>query len=433
MKNLWHISAPPSQPGGLLPSTVRTDVCIVGGGFTGCSAAYHLAARGVSVTLIEANILGHGCSGRNSGNLNPGLWLQPSQVEKALGPHFGQRLNELLRPGPEYVQQLVKRHAIECQLNTSGTLHCAHSQSGLKELRQRLEGHLEQGYEAELLDARETALRIGTDVFYGSLLNKSAAWIQPLAYLRGLAAAAVSAGAAIYENCAAQSVVRKNNTWSTRTATGEVESDALLIATNAYHSGMAFGSNARFAPLWYFNLATDPLDAHRFSSLLPNREGCWDTAPVMTSFTRDERGRLVLGSVGRLDGPGGRAHLAWARRRIGQLFPDLAGVPLTFSWNGSIAMTRDHLPHLVDLGPKALGIYGYNGRGIATGTLFGRVLADYALSGDADALPLPLSHAKPARIFNLQSAYYELGATAYHMVSGWSRKVAPHTASRAFH
>ncbi|MEY4416352.1 MAG: hypothetical protein RIQ53_3645 [Pseudomonadota bacterium] len=425
---LWAASAPPAPPAGPLTADLSgaqaVDVVIIGGGYTGCSAALHLAEGGARVALLEARALGHGGAGRNVGLVNAGLWVMPEVLPQVLGPVHGPRLLQLLGDGPRTVFELIARHGIACEAVHRGTLHCAVGASGLTELHQRARQWQALGAPVTVLDAARTAERTGTPAYAGSLLDLRAGTVQPLAYVRGLAAAAQRAGAQLYVGSRA---VRAEATgtaqqpgWCLHTDTGgRVQARWVLVATDAYtgEHGLWPALQTEQVSLPYFNLATEPLTPRQAAGLLPGGEGAWDTRQVLTSFRMDAAGRLVFGSVGALQGSGRAVHTAWARRAMARLFPQLRGVALQHAWHGTIGMTHDAIPRLHTLAPQVLAVAGYNGRGISPGTVMGRALARHILGLDApDALPLPFSTPEPERWRTLRTAGYEAGAQAQHLV-----------------
>jgi glycine/D-amino acid oxidase-like deaminating enzyme len=415
-RNLWQSTA--GDPVGATPlgGEAAADAVILGGGFTGCSAALHLAEAGANVVLLEAGAIGDGGSGRNVGLVNAGLWLPPDTVEATLGREAGGRLNGILADGPDLVFALIGKHGIACQAVRAGTLHCAHSARGLANLEERLRQYQMRGWPVRLLDAAETGARTGTDVYRGALLDARAGTIQPLAYARGLAQAAVRAGARLHERSPAQAITREAGCWRVTTPGGRVTADALLLATNAYHQPLTGAPGPRYTPVHYFQFATAPLGDNLRRTMLPEGEGCWDTATVMTSFRMDAAGRLIIGAIGSLDGAGRAIHSAWARRKLAALFPRAADHPFEHGWHGRIAMTSDHIPKIVRLAPRAIAIYGYSGRGIAPGTVFGKAAAAFLMSGNDMALPLPMRDGYAERGTALKAAYYESGASAFHFV-----------------
>ncbi len=414
--NLWSTTAGEMLAAEPLKEDARADAVIVGGGFTGCSAALHLAEAGLGVRLLEAQSIGFGGSGRNVGLVNAGLWLPPEQVEQTLGQAVGGRLNAALAAGPELVFSLIDRLGIDCEATRSGTLHCAHSQGGLDDLKDRLRQQLDRGAPVELLDAEETAARTGTQAYRGALLDRRAGTIQPLAYCRGLARAARDAGAVLHEQTPVVSAAREGDGWRVATPRGSVSAGALLIAVNAYGRPMAGLTPQAYVPVHYFQIATRPLTDNLRRSVLPERQGCWDTAPVMSSFRLDAAGRLLVGAVGSLEGPGARWHRAWAERKLAALFPDLSGIDLEHAWCGRIAMTGDHLPKILRLGERGLSVFGYSGRGISPGTTFGKAMAAYLVDGDEGSLPCDPVDAHSERLAGIKQAYYEFGASLTHAV-----------------
>ena len=169
--------------------------------------------------------------------------------------------------------------------------------------------------------------------------------------------------------------------------------------------------------LSFFQVATRPLDDASTRAILPERQGCWDTALVMSSFRRDAAGRLILGAVGSLGHLGGFVHYAWARRKLRDLFPAIAHCDFEHAWYGRIAMTCDRIPRIVEIGPNAICVYGYNGRGISPGTAFGRAAAEYLLTSDPDVLPVTISTMPSALGRHLKTSGYETGAMLWHVIA----------------
>jgi glycine/D-amino acid oxidase-like deaminating enzyme len=414
--NLWRHTADIAVHTSALSNDVRADAVVIGGGFTGCSAALHLAEAGASVVLLEAGAIGDGGSGRNVGLVNAGLWLEPETVERKLGAAVGARLNAILAGGPDLVFALIGRHGIACEATRTGTLHCAHSAGGLANLKERLRQYQARGWPVRLLSAQETRAKTGTDAYGGALLDARAGTIQPLGYARGLALAAIAAGARLHERSPVTRIAAEGGRWRVTTPEGGVTAEALLIATNAYHAALAGAPAPRYTAVHYFQFATAPLGDNLRRTILPEGQGCWDTATVMSSFRLDAAGRLILGGIGSLDGPGRGIHQGWARRKLAALFPQAGGYPFGHGWHGRIAMTRDHIPKIVALGPRAIGVHGYSGRGIAPGTVFGKAAAAFLMSGEESGLPLPLLDGYGESLTPLKAAWYETGASAFHLV-----------------
>ncbi len=418
--NLWRETAPARRARPPLDGAAAADLIIIGGGFTGCAAALRAAERGLSTILLEAEEIGHGGSGRNVGLVNAGLWLPPEAINRALGAATGEKLTKALAGAPDLVFELIERRGIDCAAVRAGTLHCAHARSGVAELEERERQLRLRGAPVRRLSAEETAARTGAETLHGALFDPRAGVIQPLAYCRGLAAAAETAGARIFEKSPVRAAARANGAWRVETAKGAATASALLQATGAYHLPIAGAAPIAATTVSYFQIATAPLSPNLRASVLPGGEGAWDTAKVMSSFRLDARGRLLIGAVGALDHVGARAHRAWARRKLAALFPRLADAPLERAWFGRIAMTADHAPKILRLGPSAYAVGGYSGRGIGPGTLFGRAVADAIADEDEAALPLPALGGYSERLKTARRLYYEIGATLYHLVAARS-------------
>ncbi len=412
---LWRADSPPDRDARALTGDVTADVAIVGGGITGLSAALHLALAGVRVCVLEAERIGHGGSGRNVGLVNAGLWTPPEAVTAILGKEAGGRLNGALADGPQLVFDLIAEHGIECAATRAGTLHCAENESGLRNLKDRHRQLSEMGAPVRLLNAAETAERTGSPRFRAALWDGRAGTIQPLAYTQGLAGAARTAGAEVCESSAAKSVMRTDTGWQVATGQGSVTAAKLIQATNAYGTPGLPGDG--FVPMSYFQLATGPLPDRLRAGILAGGEGCWDTARVLSSFRMDAEGRLLIGALGDLDGPGGAIHRSWARRKLVQVFPQLAGQSFEYGWSGRIAMTPDHLPRVTAIGPDAISIHGYSGRGIAPGTVFGKSTVDWVVKGDRDAFPVAIRPVEAVRFSRARGLLYETGATLTHFLS----------------
>ena len=410
--NLWRDSATETFAAPPLRGERMVDLAIIGAGFTGLSAALQATGQGADVAVLEAETVGEGGSGRNVGLVNAGLWLPPDEVCKALGTVAGEHLNAVLAEAPSLVFDLIARHDIACEPTRNGTLHLAHAPKAMAELRSRHAQLAARGAPVRLLDIKSTAQCTGTDRFHGALHDARAGTIQPLAYARGLARAACEAGACLYEHTPVTGAEHRSGHWIITTPGGKLRARHLLMATNAYHRPVTHVTRPDVPIVQYFQLATVPLGDNLAGDVLAGGEGCWDTGLVMTSLRRDRAGRVILGGMG-----GDVAlHANWARRKLAQLFPRLAGTEIAHAWAGRIAMTHDHLPRIQRMGPGAFAIFGYSGRGIGPGTVFGRAAAQALLSGDESGLPVPVVDRHSEQFVTLKSLYYETGARLVHAI-----------------
>ncbi|MCK2185162.1 FAD-binding oxidoreductase [Halomonas sp. YJPS3-2] len=412
---MWHDTSPESA---LALTPLRADltaeVAVIGGGITGLSTALHLAERGVSVTLLEAGEIPSGGSGRNVGLVNAGLWIPPDDICEALGQEDGERANAILGGAPAEVFALIERHGIDCRATRTGTLHLAHNAKGERELARRVEQLQRRGAPVELLEDEACCEKTGTSRIRSALLDRRAGTINPAAYTRGLARAAIAAGASLHDRSAATGIVRQGSDWRVTTAEGSVTAPRLVIATNAYTEDHWNQVRQHFFPGHFFQVASPPLSDELAGDILPERQGAWDTRMVLSSMRRDAEGRLILGSLGKGEGrPLGYVR-HWADRVQRHYFPQLGRVDWECTWTGRIAFTPDHTLRLFEPAPGILAASGYNGRGVTTGTVVGKGFAHYLTRGDDALLPLPIRTPKPIRAKPLRSSGYESGFTLYH-------------------
>ena len=318
--------------------------------------------------------------------------------------------------------ELIERHAIACDATRTGTLHCAHARGAVAALERRYRQHRARGAPVTLLDAADAARMTGATALHGALLDSRAGTIQPLAYARGLARAAVAHGARIHEGTPVSSLARKGTEWHLRCGQHTVRARSLLVAIDAYATPPHAPWRPRHTPIHYFQMATTPLADDLRRSILPGLQGAWDTATVMTSFRLDRDGRLVLGAIGGLAPWSVAIHRAWARRKARALFPQLRPVEFEHEWFGRIATTADRVPRVLRLGKDAYSIFGYNGRGIAPGTTMGRAFAETVVSSDERAFPLaPVDVAGAPFAPGLVGLAYDAGAAAAHLVQNRAR------------
>jgi glycine/D-amino acid oxidase-like deaminating enzyme len=262
----------------------------------------------------------------------------------------------------------------------------------------------------------EAVARTGSEQVHGALFDPRAGTIQPLAYAVGLARAAQTFGAILHSKTPALDVKKAGALWIVQTPNGTVSAKKLIVATNGYAIPIQGLSMPKIIPVHYFQSATAPLSADQTDQILPGNEGCWDTALVMSSWRMDQDRRLIIGGMGQLGHICQSAHLGWLKRKLSKMYPVLAGVTLQETWFGRIAMTEEYLPKTLLLDNSALINFGYSGRGIGPGTVFGTAMAQALLGGDLSVLPrAPIAQHNIA-FAGVRQAYYEAGATLTHLV-----------------
>ncbi|AZV39819.1 FAD-binding oxidoreductase [Komagataeibacter xylinus] len=414
---LWAQSACDAPVTGCLTQDTTADVAIIGAGYTGLSAALHLAGAGRKVVVLEGQEIGYGGSGRNVGLVNAGLWLMPSDVMRTLGQTYGERVLSLLGQGPEVVFSLVRKYGIMCEAEPTGTLHCAPDHAGVRNLQQREKEWQQLGAPVTLLGEGETRRLTGSNAYRAALLDARAGTIQPLSYARGLAAAAMAEGAEIHTASPVSSVYREDGGWLVRTPRGSVKAQWVIVATNTYTDSLWPEIREEQIHLPYFNIATRPLPPACLNLILPKKQGVWDTREVLTSFRLDQAGRLVVGSVGSLGMIERNIHRQWAHRALTRIYPMLRDITFESEWYGRIGMTVDSVPRYHRLDEQVLSISGFNGRGISPGTMFGQILARRICGELTDAdMPLPLTNIRQPPLRIARENIYRFGSTAVHAV-----------------
>ncbi len=410
--SLWDASAVEADYDTPMDGDVKTDVAIVGGGFTGLSTALHCVEKGLSAHVIEARHIGFGGSGRNVGLVNAALWLPPQEVRKKLGDVYGPRFVKEFGSGPEAVFSLIERHQIRCEATKSGTIHAAHAPSGVLDLEGRAAEWKRLGEPVDLLTREQVVALTGTDAFYGGLLDHRAGTINPMGYCRGLARAARGAGATIGTGARATRLLKQNDGWRVETDRGIVRAKSVILGTNAYTDTLWPKLAKVFTPIHYFQFATKPLGPDA-AHILPGRQGLWDTGDIMFNIRRDAFDRLLVGSMGTVIGTAEKGlSRRWARKQIARVFPTLGPVEFEEAWHGRIAMTPDHLPRVYELDTGLYTAIGYNGRGITTGTLFGRAMANLLAGMDRADLPLPITPLSTVPSAPVYSRLYQAAFTA---------------------
>ncbi|MCY3879752.1 MAG: FAD-binding oxidoreductase [Rhodobacteraceae bacterium] len=410
--SLWDGTSGESEPPSDTLSGSTVDVAIVGGGFTGLSTALHCAEAGMSVQLIEAERLGHGGSGRNVGLVNAAAWLPPGKVMKLLGPRYGPVFLNRFSAAPRTVFDLIEKHQIVCEVTRSGTIHAAHSARGMADLRGRFAEWRKLDAPVELLGPDEVRKLTGAAGFHGGLLDRRAGTINPMGYCRGLARAAKAAGAGISTGTTARRLQRIDDGWLIETGRGALRGRSVILGTNAYTDDLWPGLRRVFYPIHYVQLATEAL-GESAGFILPERQGVWNTAPIMSNFRRDAFDRLLIGTMGRLFGSD-HAGLTqrWGSGQIRRFFPQLQDVRIQKAWHGKIALTPDHLPRILKLGEGLWTPIGYNGRGITTGTIMGHCMAQLLSGQNPEELPLPVTELSEAGYPALRAGILDLAFTA---------------------
>ncbi len=362
-----------------LAGHATADACVIGGGYTGLSAALHLATRGCSVVLLEAGRIGSGAAGRNGGQVGSGQRLGQDELEAQFGRTMARQLWGLAEEAKACVREHIERHHIDCDLR-AGQLVVAAKRVHAAELRERaarLAGHY--GYaDARYVPPAELQTMLGSTRYHGGLLDGGAFHLHPLNYALGLAAAADAAGVRIHENSAALAH-DDGDPLTVRTAGGTVTARCLVLGGDADFAALEPRLASRVLPVNNFMIATAPLDVARARALIRDDVCVHDTRFVVNYFRLSADRRLLFGG-GETYGSGfPRDIAAFMRPRLLAVFPQLANLPIDYAWGGTLGITRTRLPQLGRLGANRFFAQGYSGHGIGTATLAGRLIAEAAV------------------------------------------------------
>lgn len=400
--SLWAATAIPAPVTSPLSGDVRTDVAIVGAGFLGLSAALHLAERGTRVVVVDATQPGWGASGRNNGQVIPGLKFDPEDVEAMLGREVGGRLALWAGRAPELVFELIARHGIDCYPVQRGWIQPAYTKAAVPVIEDRARQWRERGVAAVWLPKATLPARLGTPGFHAAWFDPRGGSVQPLSYARGLAQAAQRAGAILHAPTLAGRLEREGAGWTLRTDGGRIQAQNVVVATNAYSSDLLPGLKQSVVPVRTAQVATAPLPPEVRSVILPGGEAASDTRHLLTSFRQSPDGRLVMGGSDATAGaekPRQAGHLHAAAE---ELFGHLGPLKWDFFWSGYLAITKDHLPHIYEPQPGLLAGIGCNGRGIAVSTGVGRLIAERILGRAAQDLDVPVVPFAPFALRSLR-------------------------------
>jgi gamma-glutamylputrescine oxidase len=382
----YQATATPSPSHPPLAGDVSADVCIIGAGYTGLSAALELAEAGYRVVVLEAETLGHGASGRNGGQICTGFSSGQDKIIAQLGKEDARKCFALAEESKQLLKDRVARHDIACDLRW-GYLHVLpkpNRMDGLREWKQELD---ELGYSGTaILSRAELAEKLGTAAYHGALSDPGAGHFHALNYCLGLARAAVSAGASIHEHSRAVEV-DTGSAPRVRTASGTVSARFIVIACNAYLGRLVPKLHGKVMPVTSYIITTEPLGETQARALIRDGEAVADTNFIVDYFRITADTRMLFGgraSYTTLEPPDLGAYM---RPRMTRIFPQLRDAKIDFAWGGFIAITYNRIPDCGRVSPTTYYAHGYSGQGVALAGLYGKLMAE-AIRGTAERFDL---------------------------------------------
>jgi glycine/D-amino acid oxidase-like deaminating enzyme len=404
--SLWAATARPAPETPALDESRKADVAIVGAGYSGLAAALQLAEGGVSVVVLEAGEPGWGASGRNGGQVIPGLKHDPDELVAIFGEEAGENLVRVAGGAPDIVFDLIARHKIECEARRCGWIQPAFAAADVGVVTRRAEQWQRRGAPVSVLDRDGVRRLVGSPLYHGGLLDRRAGSVQPLSYARGLARAAQKAGALICGGSRVTALARTGAGWKVTTAHGAtVSADSVLLATNGYTDALWPRLRQTVIAANSFQVATTRLSDGVRETVLPEGHVASDTRKLLLYYRFDDKNRLIMGGRGPFSEPVGPASYRHLEMMIGLLFPQLKGARCEFYWSGRVALTRDHVPHVHRPAPGLTIFLGYHGRGVAMATTLGTLVANNLVAPAGNPLPLPVTDIRPIPVHALHRLY----------------------------
>jgi glycine/D-amino acid oxidase-like deaminating enzyme len=405
--NLWEetaVEAPATPP---LEESAKADVIVVGAGYLGLSAALHLAEAGADVVVLDAQAPGWGASGRNGGQIIPGLKYDPDEIEARFGREAGDRLWRFAGATADVVFALAERHQLRAEATRTAWVQAIHSERAAVRARRRAEQWQRRGASVAYVDAAGAAALLGNDRYVGAFVDRRAGALHPLSYARALAGAAIAKGARIHSGSRVRAIVR-DRSWRVTTDRGAgVDCDTVLLCTNAYSNGLIDGLAKSIVAANSLQIATAPLPDSMRRTILPGGEVMSDTRNIIRYYRLDRDGRLIMGGRGPYREPGPELDWAHLKRDVHDLFPALRGIEFTHRWGGRVAIHPDYMPHLHEPAPGLMTAIGCQGRGIGWQTAIGIELARRVLDRSHE-MPLPFMPVRPIPLH----AFKALGTSA---------------------
>ena len=395
--SLYAATAAPPLELPRLQANRDVKVAIIGGGFTGLSTALHLAEQGVETVVLEAREPGWGASGNNGGQLNPGLKLDPDTIEAGFGADLASRMIAFSYNTPVFTLDLIRRLGIDCDARQNGTLRAAFHESHARAVEATATQCIARGMPVRLLDAAACREMTGTSRYVRAMFDARGGDVHPLNYARGLARAAMTAGAELYGETRATLLLREGKRWRIETPRATVCADKVLLATNGFTDDLWPGLRQTVVPLFSSIAATAPLPDDVARQIMPTRSVLYESGHITVYYRIDAANRLLMGGRGPMYWIRNARAVAYLMRYAEQLWPALRGTAWTHGWNSRLAMTEDHTPHVHEPAPGVLAYLGCNGRGVALATAMGQQLTRRLIGGETAQIDLPVTPLRPIR------------------------------------
>lgn len=392
-RSFWQVTMPalPDRRGRPLPDVA--DVVVIGGGYTGVSAARQLALQGASVTLLEAETLGWGASTRNGGIVHPGYKWGPKTLIARHGEELGRALYRETLEAYDVVKRLIAEEAIDCSFEERGHLELAYAPAHVEELRAAQESLAVAGVASTLVPRERLREEIGTDAYFGALAVEGSGGLHPGRYFAGLAEAAARAGADLHEGVRARSIrPQADGRVVVETDRGPIIAREVIVGTNGYTDGAMPALRRRIIPIGSYIIVTEVLPEDLANELSPKGRMFFDTKNFLFYWRLTPDRRMLFGGRASFRPTSVERTAEILHRGLVEVHPQLRSTPIAYAWGGKVGFTVDRMPHVGRLGGVTYAM-GYCGTGVAMSTYLGMRVAQWLGGGSAPALarlPFPV-------------------------------------------
>lgn len=388
-QNYWHTTVQMPDDRNLIELPDRVDVAVIGGGFTGLSAARTLARRGAKVAVLEANTIGWGASSRNGGMVLTGLKLGMETIYKRYGRELAKRLFQCSLDAIDAVEQVIAEEAIDCGFARRGHLFVANKPAHYGGFEQSAEFmDKEFGHKLKLVPRAQQRAEIGSDLYYGALVDVASAGLNPAQYAAGLARAAEKAGVTLHACARVDRLQRASGGLAIETQRGNLMADKVLVATSGYTGPATQSLQRKIIPIGSFIIATEELPGSLAGELNPNGRMIFDSRHYLNYF-RTWDNRLIFGGRAAFfpeDESTLRRSAQILRDDMVRVYPQLKDVRVEYVWGGTLDFAFDMMTHVGEMD----GLYyslGYAGHGVAMATYLGKTAAEAMLDGSISKHP----------------------------------------------
>ncbi len=382
---LWWATAPQPKPYTGKPIPSKTDVVVVGGGFTGTSAALQLAKHGARVTLLEAQTIGFEASSRNGGQALSCLHHTLTEIVEQHGRELAREMFLAAAEAADTVERIVREEKIECDYVRCGSIEAASKPAHFERFKREKDLLRElANFEVQIIPKNEMRTELGTDAYHGLMINPRSGSVQPAKFVHGMAEAAARAGADIHEGVRVQSIERMNNSmdgyrFKVQTEAGVIEAKDVIVAANAWVGKLIPQFRLRVFPGESYVIATEPLSDELARKVIPHNRVAYDTRNVLAYYRLSPDQRMVWGGELTLRGASPEKNIRVLRNGMAKVFPELANTSIEYFWGGTLALTLDETAHA---GQTADGIWysmAYVGHGVTLATYMGQQMANGVL------------------------------------------------------